>query len=37
VNPRAGLDAVKEKKTLVLPGIELGPLSPSLYRLPVPM
>jgi hypothetical protein len=38
VGPRAGLDAVEEKKFLTLPGLELRPLgrpasNQSLYRL----
>jgi hypothetical protein len=41
VGPRAGLDDVKKKKFLILPGLELRPLdhtacSQSLYRLSYP-
>jgi hypothetical protein len=36
VNPRAGLDAVEERKILPLPGFDHRPSSPSLYRLSYP-
>jgi hypothetical protein len=37
VNPRAGLDDVKKRKFLTLPGLELRPAcSQSLYRLRYP-
>jgi hypothetical protein len=33
VGPRAGLESVGEKKNRILPGIEPGSSSPSLYRM----
>jgi hypothetical protein len=36
VRVRAGLNAVKKRKMLPLPGIEPRPSSPSLYRLSYP-